>query len=207
MHPNTPVSEFHEHSSCIRAYDDTYSHVHTHTHTQTHKHTYTHTHLLLHIRCISQRTKVVPCQHLLVGPWKSDRLLSCGSVRWQNKEVASAVRNYTCSSSPKSTQVVLTWERVCFFWREKKVVLTSGRECNTKGWKRDQKGPKKNSIFFTARALVQWIHCTSARTVHVHLCTASLLHNRVSCSHRLFPLLNYLKPRGDMVREIGNVFL
>jgi hypothetical protein len=38
------------------------------------------------------------------------------------------------------------------------------------------KGTKKKiQIFFTAHVLVQWIHCTSARAVQVHLCTASLL--------------------------------
>jgi hypothetical protein len=48
-----------------------------------------------------------------------------------------------------------------------------------KGVKEGRKGTKKkNSIFFTARALVQWIHCTSARAVHVHLCTASLVGTR-----------------------------
>ncbi len=65
------------------------------------------------------------------------------------------------------------------FLKEKKIVLTSGRECHTKGWKRDQKGPKKKiQIFFTARALVQWIHFTSVRVVHVNLCTESLILTR-----------------------------
>jgi hypothetical protein len=62
-----------------------------------------------------------------------------------------------------------------FFEGKKKIVLASGRECHTKGWKRDEKGQKKNQIFFTARDLVQWIHYTSPRAVYVHLCTVSLV--------------------------------
>jgi hypothetical protein len=89
------------------------------------------------------------------------------------------------------------FKRVCFFWREKKVVLASGRECHTEGWKRDEKGPKKKiQFFFTTRALVQWIHCTSqwTRTVHVHLWTASLLLEM--CLTRLIYLMCHGKREG-----------
>ena len=56
------------------------------------------------------------------------------------------------------------FKRVCFFWRKKKIFLSLGRECHTKGWKRDEKGPKKNFNFFSLH-VPMW----SEFTVHLHV--------------------------------------
>ncbi len=65
------------------------------------------------------------------------------------------------------------------FLKGKKSSFDLRKGVSHKGVKEGSKGTKKkNSIFFTACALVQWIQCTSARAVHVHLCTASL-HDHV----------------------------
>ena len=61
-----------------------------------------------------------------------------------------------------------------FFFKGKKIVLASGRECVHKGWKRDGKGQKKNQIFFTARGVVQWIDFTTVRALDVQSRTVSL---------------------------------
>ncbi len=54
---------------------------------------------------------------------------------------------------------------------------------HTKGWKRDQKGPKKKiQFFFTTRDLVKWIHCTSATSLHQ---THTVSDAQVSCVHPL----------------------
>jgi hypothetical protein len=66
------------------------------------------------------------------------------------------------------------------FLKKKKIVLASGRECHTKGWKRDQKGPKKKiSIFF---------HCTcpsAVNSLHIWTCSARALVHGVTDSDQL----------------------
>jgi hypothetical protein len=72
--------------------------------------------------------------------------------------------------------------RVCFFSREKKIDLASGRECHTKGWKRDEKGPKKNFQFFSLH-----VPLCSEFTAHLHVqCTCTCArHHWCRCDERL----------------------
>jgi hypothetical protein len=76
------------------------------------------------------------------------------------------VKTYLCLYSIFQSAFFM---RVCFLWRKRNIVLDSGRECHTKGWKRDGKRPKKKSIFFhyTWPSVVNSLHnCTcSTRTV------------------------------------------
>jgi hypothetical protein len=75
--------------------------------------------------------------------------------------------------------------RVCFFWRKNKIVLASGRECHTKGWKMDGKGQKKNSIFFHCMcpiAVNSLRNCTCTARAVVHGITSlTLLPLLVPC--------------------------
>jgi hypothetical protein len=90
----------------------------------------------------------------------------CVVVLWQGLWL-SLTLHPTCW---RHFYVFAVFFRVLFSWgfaffEGKKIVLAYGRECHTKGWKRDRKGQKKISIFF---------HCTCLSAVNsLHNCTCS----------------------------------
>jgi hypothetical protein len=83
--------------------------------------------------------------------------------------------------------IVLDPSVIFFFWK-KKNSFGLGKGVSTQGVNEGLKGTKKkDSIFFTARAVVEWIDYTTTRTVYVQSRTVSLHIDGCRCNERLKP--------------------